>query len=118
MFEASRHFEIFRLPELFCGFTRVAGIGPTHYPVACAPQAWSAAAVMLLLQAALGVAIDARARELRFVRPNLPPFLEQLVIRDLRIGESVVDVRLERTNRSTSVSVQRCDGPLKVLVEI
>jgi glycogen debranching enzyme len=118
MFEASQHFEIARLPELFCGFTRAAGIGPTHYPIACMPQAWSAAAAMLLTQAALGIAIDAPAGELRFVRPSLPPFLERLVIRDLRIGEAVVDVGLERANRSTSVSVLRCDGPLKVLVEI
>jgi len=118
MFEASRHFEIARLPELFCGFDRVAGNAPTLYPVACAPQAWSAASGFLLLQAALGIAIDAPARELRFVRPNLPSSLDTLIIRDLHIGEALVDVRLERTNRSTSVGVLRCDGSLRVLVEI
>jgi glycogen debranching enzyme len=118
MFEASRHFEIARLPELFCGFERIAGNAPTLYPVACAPQAWSSAAAFLLLQAALGIAIDAPAGELRFVRPNLPSSLDQLIIRDLRVGTAQVDVRLERTNRSTSVGVLRCDGPLRVLVEI
>ena len=32
-----------RLPELFCGFQRQHGHGPTLYPVACAPQAWASA---------------------------------------------------------------------------
>jgi glycogen debranching enzyme len=118
MFEASCCVELARLPELFCGFERFVGRSPTLYPVACAPQAWSAAASLLMLQGALGIAIDARARELRFVRPNLPAFLEKLILRDLRVGDAVVDVRLERTNRSTSVGVLRCDGDLKVLVEI
>ena len=30
-----------RLPELFCGFQRRDGEGPTRYPVACSPQAWA-----------------------------------------------------------------------------
>ena len=37
------HFDLHRMPELFCGFAREPGEGPTLYPVACAPQAWSAA---------------------------------------------------------------------------
>src|SRR5205823_2033432 len=54
MFDASLFFDMHRLPELFCGFERRAGEGPTLYPVACAPQAWAAAAIFLLLQACLG----------------------------------------------------------------
>ncbi|HXZ84180.1 MAG TPA: glycogen debranching N-terminal domain-containing protein, partial [Myxococcota bacterium] len=118
MFDASSCFEISRLPELFCGFERVEGNAPTLYPVACSPQSWSAASAFLLLQAALGMAIDAPARELRFVRPALPPFLEHLTLRGLRVGSAVADVRIERSDRSTSVGVLRCDGVLKVLVEI
>src|SRR5260370_41567265 len=38
-----------RLPELFCGFTRVARYGPTRHPVACAPQFWAARAPFLPL---------------------------------------------------------------------
>jgi glycogen debranching enzyme len=44
IFEAANHFSM-RLPELYCGFPRVAGHGPTPYPVACLPQAWAAGAV-------------------------------------------------------------------------
>src|SRR5262249_49371194 len=55
LFEASHFLELQRMPELFCGFARRNGSGPTLYPVACAPQAWAAGAVYLLLQACLGL---------------------------------------------------------------
>ena len=47
-----------RLPELFCGFQRQRGHGPTLYPVACAPQAWASATPFTLLQASLGLEFD------------------------------------------------------------
>ena len=49
LFEAGTYFDLHRMPELFCGFDREPGEGPVPYPVACAPQAWSAASVFLLL---------------------------------------------------------------------
>ena len=42
LFDASLFVDRYRMPELFCGFHRRAGEGPTLYPVACSPQAWSA----------------------------------------------------------------------------
>src|SRR5262249_12613354 len=41
LFEASTFVDLHRLPELFCGFIRRPGEGPTLYPVACSPQTWS-----------------------------------------------------------------------------
>ena len=38
LFEASTFLDLHRLPELFCGFERRPGEGPTLYPVACSPQ--------------------------------------------------------------------------------
>ena len=70
-FEASTHFDLNRVPELFCGFPRNANEGPIPYPVACSPQAWSAASVFLLFQACLGLEIDAPGNQIRFRRP--PP---------------------------------------------
>ncbi|MGH2456996.1 MAG: amylo-alpha-1,6-glucosidase, partial [Candidatus Limnocylindria bacterium] len=84
LLEASRHFELSRLPELFCGFTRRDGEGPTRYPVACSPQAWSAGAVFMLLQATLGLEVDAPRREIRFHHARLPDFLDALQLRGLR----------------------------------
>ena len=66
----------YRLPELFCGFYRRDGEGPVPYPVACSPQSWSAASVFLLLQAILGMKIDAVASRLFLSSaPVLPEFL-------------------------------------------
>ena len=45
-----------RIPELYCGFRRRPGRGPTLYPAACSPQAWAAAAPFSLHP------VDARAR--------------------------------------------------------
>jgi len=61
LFDAGQYVDLNRMPELFCGFTRHAGVGPIPYPVACSPQAWSAASVFLLIQASLGLAIDGLA---------------------------------------------------------
>ncbi|MCG2623702.1 amylo-alpha-1,6-glucosidase [Arthrobacter sp. I2-34] len=38
-----------RLPELFCGFDRERFGQPVPYPTACSPQAWAAAAPILLV---------------------------------------------------------------------
>src|SRR5438477_302718 len=51
---AATFFELHRLPELFCGFHREHGQGPTPYPVACSPQAWAAGSLFMLLGACLG----------------------------------------------------------------
>src|SRR5262245_53899890 len=71
MFEAGRCFELQRMPELFCGFARDAGESPILYPVACAPQAWSAASVFLLFQACLGLSINGTEARITFHRPRL-----------------------------------------------
>jgi hypothetical protein len=55
--DVSAHVELHRLPELLCGLERRPGEGPTLYPVACAPQAWAAGAVFMLLEAHLPVCI-------------------------------------------------------------
>ncbi len=61
LFETANQFSM-RLPELYCGFARYPGQGPTPYPVACLPQAWASGALFMLLQAALGIRIDGRAK--------------------------------------------------------
>ncbi|RJL25115.1 glycogen debranching N-terminal domain-containing protein [Bailinhaonella thermotolerans] len=42
-----------RLPELFCGFDRSEFGTPVPYPTSCSPQAWAAAAPILLLRSLL-----------------------------------------------------------------
>ena len=117
MFEASEYFDLRRLPELFCGFERHPGEAPTLYPVACAPQAWSAAAPFLLLQACLGLSVDAHRREVTLERPVLPSFLPELRLHGLQVGGDSVDLLLQRHDvDDVGVIVLRRSGPVRVIV--
>jgi glycogen debranching enzyme len=115
MLEASRHFELTRLPELFCGFARRPGAGATRYPVACSPQAWAAGSVFMLLQAALGLEIDAPAGKVRFNNPQLPEKLEAIQIRGLRAGAASLDLAIQRQGAGVAVRVLRRRGEVKVI---
>ena len=95
VFEAATHFGM-RLPELFCGFPRGAGEPPIAYPVACLPQAWSAGSVFMLLQACLGLEIDACRGEVEIVQPQLPPGVDRLFVERLDVGGARVDLMFER----------------------
>jgi glycogen debranching enzyme len=117
LLDASLFFDLHRLPELFCGFPRRAGESPTLYPVACAPQAWAAGAVFLLLEACLGLSISTPERTVVFSKPILPPFLPRVSIRDLRVGDARVDLLLTRHDEGDGgVNVLRRDGALEVLI--
>jgi glycogen debranching enzyme len=115
-FEASVHFDLHRLPELFCGFPRRESLGPTLYPVACAPQAWAAAAPFAMLQACLGLEIVQGGNEVVMHSPRLPAFVEWLRI--LRVGAPgrSCDLLLQRHERSVGVEVLRKDPQLRVTV--
>ena len=116
LFEAASHFDFDRLPELFCGFHRRAGKGPTSYPVACSPQAWSAAAAFYLLQSSMGLSIDALKRRIVFVHPMLPPFLEHVRIDGLKVGGGNIDLRLFRSRDAVAVTAGHRDGDIDVVV--
>src|SRR5262249_43815546 len=83
LFESSLYFDFHRLPELFCGFHRREGEGPTQYPVACSPQSWSAASIFLILQACLGMTVLSSERQVIFQNPILPEFLDKVRIERL-----------------------------------
>ncbi|HEX6101582.1 MAG TPA: amylo-alpha-1,6-glucosidase, partial [Alphaproteobacteria bacterium] len=118
LFEAARRFELRRLPELFCGFPRRRHAGPTAYPVACAPQAWSSAAPFALLQACLGLSFAPDEGEVRFHRPRLPEFLDRLAIRGLTMGENEIDVLIHRAGGSVSVHTHPRRGHVPVVVTL
>lgn len=117
LFEAALYFELHRMPELFCGFPQDPGEGPIPYPVACAPQAWSAAAVFLLFQACLGLRIDAPGSQIRFRRPRLPASLGELRIHNLAVGGATVDLLLTRHEQDVSLNVLRREGDVRILLE-
>jgi len=105
LFDAATYMDLRRLPELFCGFRREKHRGPTLYPVACAPQAWASATPFTLLEAALGLEFDAARGEIRLRNPRLPTFLDWVVLRDLKLGHSTVDLRVRRQGEDVSLEV-------------
>jgi glycogen debranching enzyme len=115
MFAATAYQELRRLPELFCGFGRRLRRGPTAYPVACAPQAWASATPFALLCACLGLGLDHVRNEIAFTDPHLPDFLEEVVIRGLRLGTSRADVRLRRDGDDITVSVLDREGGARIV---
>ena len=116
LFQASQYVD-YRLPELFCGFEKRNGEGPVPYPVACSPQAWSAAAVFLLLSAVLGMKIDGAAARLSFTRPTLPDFLNAIEIDDLRVGAGTVDLVIHRRAQAATIEIRRRRGDVEVITE-
>jgi glycogen debranching enzyme len=118
LFDASIFMDLHRLPELFCGFVRRPDEGPTIYSSACIPQAWAAAAVFYLLQASLGIRFTGEARELRFDHPVLPNYLNQIEIRNLRIGDACVDLVLRRHEQDVAVNVLRKEGDITVSIVV
>ena len=116
LFELSRHMDLNRLPELFCGFAQQPGQGPTLYPLSGAPQAWAAGAVFQLLQACLGLRLDAEAGQVVFEEPELPSGLSTLRIEGLRLGAlGTADVELIRHEKHTGLHVLRCDPGIRIV---
>src|ERR1700756_3158141 len=116
LFEASSFFELNRLPELMCGLHRRPGEGPTLYPVACSPQAWSAGSAFMLLQASLGLSLNAPEKSIILDRPVLPPSISSIHIDGLQLGDSRVNLDAERRGTETTVEVTQKEGPVEVVV--
>jgi glycogen debranching enzyme len=114
MFDAASYMDLRRLPELFCGFRRGHGQGPTLYPVACAPQAWASATPFALLQAALGLEFEPAENEIRLRNARLPSFLDEVILRNLRLGQSSVDLCIRRHGEDISLQVIRSKGQIQV----
>jgi glycogen debranching enzyme len=116
LFDAATYMDLRRLPELFCGFRREKGRGPTLYPVACAPQAWASATPFTLLEAALGIEFDAQRGEIRLRNPRLPAFLNEVILRELKLGPSSVDLRVRRHGDDVALEVLRTRGQIQVSI--
>jgi glycogen debranching enzyme len=116
MFAAASYMDLRRLPELYCGFPRRRGRGPTLYPVACSPQAWAAGTPFLLVQATLGLTFDPSRAEICLHNPYLPSFLDNLLLRNVRLCDASVDLLVHRDGDAVSVEVIRAKGEIRVSV--
>ena len=89
--------------------------GPILYPVACSPQAWAAAAPFAMLQACLGLEVDATQRVARLRYPRLPESLLTLHVRRMPIGDARVDLLLRRHGNDVSVNILNRIGEAEIV---
>jgi len=90
---AAGQFE-YRLPELFAGLDRDEFDAPVSYPTSCSPQAWAAAAPLLLLRTMLRFEPDIRAGSLH-IAPVLPPWIPELHLEGLPLADGTVAFHAE-----------------------
>ena len=114
IYSAASHFNM-RLPELFCGFEREPGEAPIAYPVACLPQAWAAGSVFLLMQAVLGIRIDAFDQTVTVTNPTLPAGVERLTVTGLQVGAAQTDLLFRRLGDQVAVTPRNKTGTLKIV---
>jgi glycogen debranching enzyme len=115
-FAAAAAFAEHRLPETISGLPRDAEHPfPSLYPKSCAPQAWSASAIFAIVQALLTLRPVAPARTV-LVDPHLPPWLPEVTLTGVQIGDTTATLRAgRRSDGTTSVRVTDATGPLTVV---
>ncbi len=104
--EAASHFMMHQLPELYAGVQRSGANFPVQYLGANVPQAWAAGSCFALLQAMLGIQPDAPNDRL-YVDPDLPHWLPDVTLMDLRVGRRHLDIRFRRDGDRTVWEVLR-----------
>ena len=90
--------------------------GPTLYPVACAPQAWASLRRSRCWRRRSGSNSTSQRGEIRLRDPRLPAFLNEVVLRDLQLGPSSVDLRIRRHGDEVSLEVMRTRGHIQVSI--
>jgi glycogen debranching enzyme len=117
IFETAIYMPGKRLPELLCGFHREKGKAPTLYPVACSPQAWAVGAVFMLLQACLGMKINAAANTITFCHPVLPSFLNDITITNLRLNNKQIVIQIRRSTEGVEAVLLTPDADAEIKLQ-
>jgi glycogen debranching enzyme len=94
-------YELGRIPECVGGYARAEFPHPGAYPRANPIQAWNQSAFPLLLHTILGLQPVAML-DLLVVDPVLPPWLPEVIVRDLRLGDAVATLRFWRDDSGAS----------------
>jgi glycogen debranching enzyme len=95
MIATAKAFPDWRIPELFGGQPKQRGVAPTTYPVACVPQAWSAAATFLCIRTMLGLSVGPDGSTVT-LDPLLPEGVDRFEASGLHVGIGTLNVRIER----------------------
>ncbi len=114
IFAAAEQFADYRLPELWAGIARDPGGFPVPYLGTNVPQAWSAAAVFRLIAVLCGIHTVGLTKTI-YVNPDLPDWLPDLTLKNLRAGSGAAELRLRRDQVevvSNTTGFQIVHGPL------
>jgi glycogen debranching enzyme len=111
--EAASYFVFYRLPELYAGIKRESGNFPVQYLGANVPQAWAGGSVFHLIRAILGLDADAHGRKL-CVAPELPKWLPEITLHNLRVGQDTVTLRFWREADNSRYEVLSSTGSIQV----
>ncbi len=103
---AASYFTQRQLPELYSGMRRDGTSFPVQYLGANVPQAWAAGAVFALIQAMLGIDIDAPNNVIT-LNPVLPAWLPDVTLRGLRMAGEAFDIAFRRDGEGTVFTVLR-----------
>lgn len=117
IFDTAMAVDLERLPELFCGFERRKGEGPTAYPVACSPQAWAIASAFILVQSMLGLKIIAKENLLYFKKPSLPPFIEDITIKHMKLNNMDVALQIRQQKGEISIMLLNHEDDFRIEIE-
>jgi glycogen debranching enzyme len=116
VFEMAGLFVEHRLPEVVGGSARDdEHPHPGIYAKSCEPQGWSASAIVMLVQALLGM-VAVAPLHLLIVDPHLPAWLPDLRVEGVRVGDARVNLEFRHTSRGrTTYRVLRRTGRVAVL---
>src|SRR6266550_7420756 len=95
VFDLAQLYPDYRIPECVGGDARDQRPTPGAYPHANTPQLWNATVFPLLVHTMLGLQPLAPLETL-VVAPDLPTWLPEVVLSDLRIGAATANVRFWR----------------------
>jgi hypothetical protein len=70
---------------------------------------------LLLLQSCLGLHISGADNRVAFYHPCLPDFLQEVWIRNLRVGSATVDLLLVNHRHDVGIQVVRREGAVEIL---
>jgi hypothetical protein len=69
-----------------------------------------------MLQSVLGIGIDAVEGQIVLAHPVLPDGLNEILVRGLTVGEASVDFTVRRHGGAVSVSVDRREGKIDLVI--
>jgi hypothetical protein len=72
--------------------------------------------VFSLIESLLGLEFRPASQEIFLRNPRLPQFLDEVILRNLQVGGSAVDLKVSRHGEEVSLAVLRTRGPIQASV--